>query len=171
MRVPVFLNEHHVPFETIVHPPAFTAQKRARFLHVPGKQVAKTVLLAGPHGYLLAVLPATHHVDTEALTRTLGGPVRLADSHEIPAVFRDCEWGVVPPFGTPYGLATIIDEAMNPDALIVFEGNTHGEAIRMRCRDFEELEHPRRLRFATSGPAGAGNRTTDDSAPPPPQGP
>ena len=78
MRVPLFLDDNCVPFETIVHPPAFTATKRARFLHVPGKQLAKCVLLAGPDGHLLAILPATHHIDLEVLSDKLGGPVPLA---------------------------------------------------------------------------------------------
>ena len=32
----------------------------------------------------------------------------------------------------------------------VFEANTHAEAIRMRCRDFEQLEKPQRLSFAVA---------------------
>src|SRR5438552_7916010 len=83
MRVAQFLTEQQVAFETIIHPPAFTAQKRAKFLHVPGKQVAKAVLLAGPKDYFLAVLPATHHVDTRTLSTALRKPVRLATSREL----------------------------------------------------------------------------------------
>jgi Ala-tRNA(Pro) deacylase len=148
MRLPDYLTEQRVPFETLIHPPAFTSQKRARFLHVSGRQVAKSVLLCGPGGYLLAVLPATEHVDTEKLSRDLGGPLRVADDHEIAEVFRDCEWGAVPPFGTLYGLATILEAGLEPETFIVFEANSHAEAIRMRCCDFERLERPRRLRFA-----------------------
>ena len=148
MRVPVFLTEQQVPFETIVHPPAFTAQKRAKYMHVPGRQVAKCVLLAGPEEYVLAVLPATHQVDTDALAMILGGPVRLAESCEVAEVFRDCEWGAVPPFGTLYGLPTILDANLDGEGLLVFEAHTHAQAIRMRCRDFEQLERPVRLRFA-----------------------
>lgn len=147
MRFSQFLSQHHVVFETIVHPPAYSAQKRAKYLHVSGKQVAKVVLLAGPEEYLLAVLPATRQVDTEALAVALGGPVRLATDREIPEVFRDCEWGVVAPFGTLYGLATVLDDSIDPEAMLVFE-HTHAEAIRMRCRDFERLERPTRLHFA-----------------------
>jgi Ala-tRNA(Pro) deacylase len=148
MRVADFLAEQHVPFESLLHPPAFTAQNRAKFLHLPGRQVAKSVLLKGSTGCVLAVLPATHHVDTEALTQVLGGPVRLANDAEIADTFQDCEWGVVPPFGALYGLPVVLDETLSPDSLMVFEGNSHAEAVRMLCRDFEELEKPRRLRFA-----------------------
>jgi len=148
MRVAQFLTEQRVAFETIVHPPAYTAQKRARFLHVPGKQVAKAVLLAGPRDFFLAVLPAICKVDTRALTVALGKPLRLADSREVAEMFRDCEMGVVSPFGNLYGLPIILEDSIDPDTMLVFEGYTHAEAIRMRCRDFERLERPLRLSFA-----------------------
>jgi Ala-tRNA(Pro) deacylase len=148
MRVSDFLAEQRVRFESLPHPPAFSAQHRAKSLRVPGRQVAKCVLLAGPDGYLLAVLPATRQIDADRLGRAVGGPVRLATDDEMARVFRDCEWGVVPPFGALYGLPTLLDDSLPPDDLIVFEGNTHVEAVRLRCRDFERLERPRRLAFA-----------------------
>lgn len=159
MRVCQFLMEHHVPFERIMHPPAYSAQKRAKYLHVCGREVAKTVLLAGPEDYLLAVLPATHHVDTEALSVKLGGPVRVASDAEIADVFRDCEWGVVAPFGSLYGLPTVIDACLDPEAMLVFEGALHVEAIRMRCGDFERLERPARLNFARPSCERIGNHS------------
>lgn len=145
MNFPSFLMDRQISFETLVHPPAFTAQKRAKYLRIPGKQVAKTVLLKGTTDYFLAILPATHLVDTEKLTAALGQTVRLARDDEAASLFVDCEWGVVPPFGTLYGLSTILEESIHPDTLMVFEGNRRGEAIRMRCHDFEQLEQPRRL--------------------------
>lgn len=152
MRIPEFLAEQQVAFESLLHPPAFTAQKRAKYLHVPGSRVAKSVLLAGPHGPFLAVLPATRLVDTEALARELAGPVRLATAGEVAEVFRDCEWGAVPPFGSLYGLPTVLDEELRPEELILFEGHFHMQAVRLLCRDFERLERPRRLNFARRAP-------------------
>jgi Ala-tRNA(Pro) deacylase len=148
MRVVDFLADKTISYETLLHPPAFTAQKRAKFLHLSGHEVAKSVLLYGPDGFSLAVLPATLHVDTYRLAESLGGAVRLADHEEVARTFWDCEWGVVPPFGSLYGLSTVIDDSFALDTLLVFEGNTHGEAIRMLCRDYERLVKPRRSRFA-----------------------
>jgi Ala-tRNA(Pro) deacylase len=148
MRIAEFLAEQQIFYEELVHPPAFTAQKRAKYLHVPGRLVAKSVLFRGPAGHFLAVLPATHSADLEKLAAHWGGPVRLADDSELTAIFRDCEWGVVPPFGILYGLRTVLDDSLPPDALLVFEGHTHVEAIRIRCADFEHLENPWRLAFA-----------------------
>lgn len=150
MRVPDYLRKQQIPFERIVHPPTFTAQKRAKFLHVSGRQVAKMVLLAGPEDYLLAVLPATHQVDLEGLSRALGGPVRLADKWEVARLFCDCEWGAIPPLGTLYGLPIIMDASLDPDKPLSFAGHTHSETIRLTGRDFLRLERPVRLRFAVA---------------------
>ena len=82
------------------------------------------------------------------LGQALGGPVRLAKGRELAEVFRDCEWGVAPPFGRLYGLETLLEEGVPPEVMLVFETHSHMEAVRIRCADFERLERPRRLRFA-----------------------
>ncbi len=161
MHVPTFLAEQRVAFEEAWHAPAFSAQRRARYLGVPGERVAKAVFLSGPRGYLLAVLPAPRRIDLEKLGHVLGGPVRTASEGELAAVFRDCEGGVVPPFGSHYGLPTLLDDAFDPEAELVFEANTHVLAVRLPCRTYERLERPRRLRFAAAGPGRTTRRGAD----------
>ena len=50
-----------------------------------------------------------------------------------------------PTFGRQ--LPVLLDDSIAPDTLMVFETNTHAEAVRMLCGDFERLERPRRLRL------------------------
>jgi Ala-tRNA(Pro) deacylase len=151
VRIADFLTDQRVACEYLPHPPAFTAQKRAKYLHVSGDYVGKSVLLVGPAGRLLAVLPATHQVDLETLGRVLGGRVRLATSRELSEVFRDCEWGAAPPFGRLYGLETLLEESISPEVWLAFETHSHMEAVRIRCGDYERLERPRRLRLIRPG--------------------
>jgi Ala-tRNA(Pro) deacylase len=148
MRVAAFLQQQQVEFEFLPHAPAYSAQQRAKHLHLPGALVAKALLLRSPTSFYLTVLPSTHQVDTVWLSLALEQPVRLASDREMADVFPDCEFGVAPPFGALYGIATLLDESIHPDNWIVLEGQTSVEAIRLRCRDFERLEHPRRLGFA-----------------------
>jgi Ala-tRNA(Pro) deacylase len=42
----------------------------------------------------------------------------------------------------------VVDESLAADEEIVFEGENHEEAIRMKYRDYEAVEHPRRGHFA-----------------------
>jgi Ala-tRNA(Pro) deacylase len=148
MRVADYLHDQQIPFERLWHPPAYSSQKRAKYLGVSGRCVAKAVLLMSPRGFVVAVLPASQRVDTESLERELGGPVRLATDCEVGQVFADCEFGIASTFGGIYGLPTLLDEALSPETWLVCEANSNGEAVRLLVRDFERLEKPRRLRFA-----------------------
>ena len=40
-----FLDENHVRYVSIRHSPAYTAQETAASAHVPGRELAKTVML------------------------------------------------------------------------------------------------------------------------------
>jgi Ala-tRNA(Pro) deacylase len=146
-----FLQRRHVQFEAIEHPAAFDAQHLAQALHTPGREVAKTVLLRADHtySYIVAVLPATHRIDFEALSEFMGGTtLELATEVEIAERCPDCEFGVLPPFGSHYGARTIVDESLTRDEYISFESDSHTEAIRMKYSDYYEIEHPLVARFA-----------------------
>jgi Ala-tRNA(Pro) deacylase len=149
MRLDAFLSDRHIPFQRLPHRTAYTANRVAQVLHVPGKEMAKTVLVRTGHGYVLTVLPATHRVDLDRLRQELSeDQVGLATEDEIQRLFPDCERGTMPPFGSLYRLPTVVDESLTRDEEIVFEGQDHEEAIRMTYRDFEAVEHPRMGHFA-----------------------
>lgn len=154
MRVSEFLGQHQVPFEILKHEDVFSAQRLAHELHVSGRNVAKTVLLRANHGfeYILAVLPATMEVDLTELSRLLAhSEIALATEIEMSERFPDCDLGVLPPFGSQYGLKTMMDESLAQSESIIFESNSAQEAIRMKLDDFMRLEEPLLLRFATHG--------------------
>jgi Ala-tRNA(Pro) deacylase len=149
MRLDDLLTSRHIPFERLHHLPAYTASHVAQALHVPGREMAKTVLLRTDDGYVVAVLPANRKVDLERLRECLGDEsAELAGEAEMERLFPDCERGTMPPFGSLYHLQTLVDEELAQDERIVFEAHNHEEAFRMAYRDYEALEHPRRGRFS-----------------------
>ena len=60
----------------------------------------------------------------------------------------DCEFGVLPPFGSHYSLQTIVDRSLTADESIAFESDSHTEAIRMKYADYCEFERPLVADFA-----------------------
>ncbi|MEQ8786869.1 MAG: YbaK/EbsC family protein [Pirellulaceae bacterium] len=145
MQVARFLQDRGVGFEVIDHEEAYDAQRVAQAVCVPGREVAKTVLLRADGGYVyvVAVLPATKRIDIEKAAKVLGGGrVEIADEEEITRHCPDCEVGVLPPFGSQYGMQTMVDRSLCEDEEIVFEANTHREAVRMRFDDFKRIEEP-----------------------------
>jgi Ala-tRNA(Pro) deacylase len=151
MNVATFLAERKCEFERIPHKPTYSAQRLAQELHVPGQDVAKTVLLRvnGGNQFVVALLPASKDINFEKVSKLLGkGRVQLATEFEIAAQCPDCDFGVLPPFGSRYGMKTIVDASLADDLEIVFEANTHNEAIRMKFDDFVQLEDPLVAPFA-----------------------
>lgn len=145
MKVSEFLDEQHVPYEFLSHTPTYNAQHMAHAVHVKGGAVAKTVLLRANHGYryMTAILPATQKIDFDVASRSLGGSeLRLASEAEVSEVCPDCEAGVLLPFGSQYGVITVVDSSLAKEDEIVFEGSTHHETIRMKFADFCRLESP-----------------------------
>ena len=151
MNVQEFLSDRQVEYQPLSHRDVYDAQRLAQELHTPGRDVAKTVLLRADHAYayIVAVLPATKTIDFAKVSAALGGSnIELATEIEIKEHCPDCEIGALPPFGSQYGMQTLVEESLTNDEEIVFEGNNHHEAIRMRYEDFHRIEEPRVASFA-----------------------
>lgn len=151
MQLKEFLAQHQVDFNVIEHPTTYDAQRLAHSVHRPGRQVAKTVLLHANHDFVevLAVLPADCQVDMQKVSQALGGAqVELATESQVAQHCPDCEVGALPPFGSQYGLKTIVDESLARQQEIVFEADNHHEAIRMSFEDYRRLENPTIMSFS-----------------------
>jgi Ala-tRNA(Pro) deacylase len=151
MNVTAYLQKRRCWFERLPHSPTYTAQYLAEKLHVPGREVAKSVLLRDGYGdFVVAVLPANRTIDFHRVSELIGSGAALATETEIVEHCPDCDLGVLIPFGSQYGMRTIVDSSLAADEEIVFEGNTYQEAIRMRFDEFRRIERPIVAPFAKS---------------------
>ncbi len=143
------LDEHGVEYTVSSHGAAYTAQEIAARAHIPGKELAKSVIACRGKDILMFVLAAPAKVDFEALSRALEGEeIRLATELEFKDLFPDCEVGAMPPFGNLYNLPVYVDETLQEDEEIAFNAGNHREVIRMKYQDFEQLVQPKHLKFA-----------------------
>lgn len=148
-RLKDYLDKENVPYQHDVHRTAYTAQEVAAEEHVPGKLVAKTVVVKVDDHFALAVLPASFRVDSAALKTALGAKeVRLATEFEFTGLFPDCDVGAMPPFGNLYGLSVYVEQSLAEDPEIVFNAGTHQDTLRMKYADFARLVHPPVFAFA-----------------------
>jgi Ala-tRNA(Pro) deacylase len=142
-RLRNFLDKEHVKYVSIDHSPAFTAQEIAATAHIPGKELAKTVIVKVDGELAMVVLPAAEHVRMEQLRKTLGAQqVELANEDEFKKAFPDCETGAMPPFGNLYGMNVFVSQALREDDEIAFSAGSHSELIRLPYADYERLVHP-----------------------------
>ena len=135
------LSQAGVHYDIIEHPRTSNSARTAEAAHVSGEWLAKSVVIEDGERYLMAVVPATDHVDLGALHRRLGRAIGLATEEEVAKVFADCEPGAVPPFGQVYGIETILDEAFVDAEEVYFEGGDHRALVHVNGSDFLKLMH------------------------------
>lgn len=139
-----FLDSNGIKYVTFQHSPAYTAQEIAQSAHIPGKNLAKTVILKVDGKLAMAVIPASHHVDVESLRDTAQATtVELSSEQEFKDLFPDCETGAMPPFGNLYDMSVFVSEALAEDEAIAFNAGTHTELIGLAYCDFERLVQPK----------------------------
>jgi len=147
-----FLEEQAVKFVVIQHSPAFSAQEVAAYAHIPGKEIAKTVIVKIDGEMAMAVVPASHRVDLERLRDAAGATtLELASESEFKGCFPSCDLGAMPPFGNLYDMPVYVAEALAEDVEIAFSAGSHAEVVRMGYADFERLVSPILARFSTRG--------------------
>ena len=144
-----FLDSHKVKYVAMSHSSAFTAQEIAALVHVPGKELAKTVIVKIDGKMAMAVLPASYRVDFNLLREvTSAKTIELASEAEFTDTFPGCDVGAMPPFGNLYGLDVFVAQSLAEDEEIAFNAGSHTELVRLRYADFASLVKPKVVKFS-----------------------
>jgi Ala-tRNA(Pro) deacylase len=140
-----FLRVRGVEFDLVAHAHSESSTETAQMARLRGSYVAKAVVLSDGHGYLVAVVPATHHIQLAWLDNHLQRRLGLVTEAELSRLFPDCELGAVPPLGPAYGLQTVVDEALFALPEVYLEAGDHETLLRMSGRQFRALMHAHKL--------------------------
>jgi Ala-tRNA(Pro) deacylase len=145
-----FLDGAGVKYVVVSHAPAYTAQEVAASAHIPGRELAKTVMVKVDGKMAMAVLPANYVVDFAKLKKMSGASsVELASEDEFRNLFPECEVGAMPPFGTLYDMPVFVERSLAEDEEIAFNAGSHKELFRMAYKDFEDLVKPKGGEFGS----------------------
>jgi len=140
-----YLRDNKVPHQFHHHPEAFTAQEVAAAEHIPGRILAKVVIVAAGDDKAMVVVPAPEQIDLTKVAGAVGASeARIASEEEFRSLFPDSDTGAMPPFGngTMYDLPVYVDDALAQQDEIVFDACTHTDTVHMAYRDFERLVQP-----------------------------
>ncbi len=145
-----YLDSNHVKYVVLSHSLAYSAQEVAALVHIPGKEMAKTVLVNVNGKMVMAVLPANYNINFNRLMIALGGgDVFLAPESELIELFPDCELGAMPPFGNLYNMEVFVAKSLAEDEEIAFNAGSHTEIIKMNYKDFAQVVEPKVISFTT----------------------
>jgi Ala-tRNA(Pro) deacylase len=145
-QLTTYLDSQHIDYTLINHSPTYTAQETAQSAHIPGREVAKTVVVLIDGVAAMVVEPATSHVHLGKLKQLTGAKtVSLADEQDFDELFPDCERGAMSPFGNLRDIQVYVDESLTQYEQIAFNADSHTEMIKLAYRDFEALVQPKVL--------------------------
>lgn len=134
------LDEAGVEYELLPHTRTETAAAEAEALGLDPKDVAKTLVVAAPAGYVRAVLPASERIDFHKLREHMEGGKRihLATEEDLERDYPGFELGAVPPFGGS-GDRVLVDTRLAEREQVVLEAGSHEQSVRIRTADLLEL--------------------------------
>ena len=139
-----FLDKEKVKYVSIIHSTAYTAQEVAASAHIPGKELAKTVIVHLDGQTAMAVLPANRKVVLQDLREATGADqVKLVPEEQFKQKFPDCEIGAMPPFGDEYGVETYVEANLAADEEILIPAGTHEDSVLMAWPDYQRLAKPK----------------------------
>jgi Ala-tRNA(Pro) deacylase len=139
-----FLDTQQTKYVVISHSPAYTAMEVAQSAHIPGKDLAKVVMVMLDGRMCMAVMPAIRKLDLERLRQAAEvSEARLATEDEFRKLFPECETGAMPPFGNLYGMEVYVASQLAEDEEIAFNAGSHTEVIKLRYADYAKLVGPK----------------------------
>ena len=132
-----FLKRNKVYYQILVHPRTVSAAQTAEVEHVPGKEIAKVVMVKAGKKNVMTVIPGDSRLDLLKLSSVLGtSDLRVEEEKEFQDLFPDCEIGAMPPVGSLYQLSCYVDQGLAGEKEIFFNGGNHEETIRVYTKDF-----------------------------------
>ena len=134
-----YLDQTGIKYDVLPHAYASTSLDTAEASGISGEKIAKSVILEDDKGYLMAVIPATHHIEFGRLDQQLHRHLGLATEKELSDLFTDCEFGAIPPVGQAYGMDVVLEDCLSDCPDIYFESGDHTDLIHMRGEDFQRL--------------------------------
>lgn len=134
-----YLDDQGIEYDVMTHRKTGSSSGTAEASHIPGDRLAKGVVVKSRKGYLLVILPTSRMLNLEELASRLKQPVKLATEEELSLLFPDCDTGAVPPIGAAYGLSAVVDESLEGQEDIYFEGGDHRTLVHLSGTEFHRL--------------------------------
>ena len=135
-----YLAAENISYDEIPHTLTMSSARTAQACHVSGDRLAKAIVLRRDGGsYMLAVLPASHHLRLADLKARLGDEIDMASESEVNRLFSDCAHGAVPAAGVCYGLDVIVDDSIEAQPEIYIEAGDHETLLHLTPAQFARL--------------------------------
>jgi Ala-tRNA(Pro) deacylase len=142
-RLKEYLDRFRVKYFITYHSAAYTAMEIAAAAHIPGKKLAKPVMVRLDGELAMIVIPAPQRLNFKRLATETGCKnATLASEVDFQFAFPGCEIGAMPPFGNLWHVPVYVGASLVRDDYISFNAGSHTEVMTLAFRDFMGLVEP-----------------------------
>lgn len=134
-----FLNQKQASYEVLVHGRTNTLVQAADACEVDLHKLVRALVLVDGQGLIMAVLPADHVLDFDALCKLLHRDLELVPGAQLSSIFDDCEPNSYPPLPCAYDLEVVIDSSIKELDTITLEPGIHNSLIQFQTSDYLQL--------------------------------
>lgn len=134
------LDEKQISYEVLEHRRTESAAAEAEALGIDPAEVAKTLVLTTPNGFVRVVMSASQRLDLRAAQQVLETKdVQLASEEALVKEYPEFELGAVPPVGGRHLDRVLIDRSLIGRDSVVIEAGTHEQSLRLKVSDLVAL--------------------------------
>ncbi len=141
-----FLDKSEIKNEVIDHRKIYTAIDKARTLKTKDSMVAKTVLLKADRLPLIALISADSILNIDKIKKILDSgsekkikKISFANEKWIKENIKGMKEGVIPPFGSIWGLPVLADKGLMKNSKIIVNSGSHTQSIRLTPASLRKL--------------------------------
>jgi len=151
INVKKYLDKKLAKYDTLTHKTVYTAYDAAQTLRRELKDIAKSLLIAADRAYVIVVLPAHMKIDLEKLRQVLKAKkVSLPKEQVMVKIFK-VKPGALTAFGGLHQVEVVADKSLLKTKEIILAAGTFTDSVRMKVKDFLELEKAKLASFAKAG--------------------
>ena len=146
-----YLDKKMAKYEELSHKTVYTAYDMAQTLRKELKMIAKSLLIATDKAYIIAVVPASMRLDLGKLKSALKAKkVSIPDEKIMVKVFK-VKPGAMTAFGGLHQVEVWVDKSLLKTKDVILSAGSFTDSVRMKAKDFIELEQAKLANFAKSG--------------------
>ena len=136
-----YLESHRVAHTVVDIPAAPSLTQAAEAAGIAPWTVIQAIALKDSVGLVIAIIPVTHNLDVNAVSKLLHRQLTLAPEAQVMTVFHDCKPGFIPAIGEAYGVRAMLDDGLlQPYGDIYFAAGNGSHLIRVSSKDFHAMQ-------------------------------
>src|SRR3989344_1049163 len=146
-----YLDKKMAKYEILTHKTVYTAYDVAQTLRKELKEIAKSLLVAADKAYIIAVVPAHLKIDLAKLRKSLKAKKITIPPEKVMVKVFKVKPGALTAFGGLHQVEVWVDKSLLKTKDIILAAGSFTDSVRMKAKDFIEMEQARLASFAKTG--------------------